>query len=97
MDGLLNCDVMTVEELIIELRKMPQNARVFHLWDGRPRTAINVVYESKNGMVITSDYEMNCILTEARPKDAPTRQQERYWETPKPPIGYTYGDDDIFE
>jgi len=84
---------MTVKELIKELQKMPQNARVFHLWDGEPRTAINVVYETKNGMVMTSDYEQVCYSTDARPKEAPTSEENRYWETTKNPKGYT-GEDD---
>jgi hypothetical protein len=80
---------MTVKELIIELQKMPQEARVFHLWDGEPRTAINIVYETKNGRVMTSDYEMVCYSTDARPKDAPTSEEDRYWNTPENPKGYT--------
>lgn len=84
---------MTVKHLIIELQKMPQDARVFHLWDGEPRTAINVVYETKNGRVMTSDYEMVCYSTDARPKDAPTSEENIYWETPKNPKGYTIEDD----
>ena len=84
---------MTVKELIIELHKMPQDARVFHLWDGEPRTAINVVYETKNGMVMTSDYEQVCYSTDARPKEAPTSEENRYWKTPKNPKGYTDEDD----
>lgn len=84
---------MTVKELIIELQKMPQDARVFHLWDGEPRTAINVVYETKNGKVMTSDFEMVCYSTDARPKEAPTSEDDRYWSTPKNPKGYTDEDD----
>ena len=85
---------MTVKELIIELKKMPQEARVFHIWDGEPRTAINVVYKAKNKSVITSDYEMVCYSTNARPEEAPTSQENPYWETPKNPKGYT-GEDDF--
>lgn len=84
---------MTVEELIIQLKKMPPKARVFHLWDGEPRTAINVVYETKNGCVMTADYEMVCYSTNARPKDAPTTEQDRYWKTKSDPNGYTPEDD----
>jgi hypothetical protein len=76
---------MTVKELIIELQKMPQDAEVYHLWDGEPRTAINVVYEAKIGMVMTSDYEMVCYSTDSRPIDAPTSEEHTYWETPENP------------
>lgn len=78
---------MKVSELIKELQKMPQDARVFHLWDGEPRTAINIVYEDKIGNVITSDYGQVCYSTNPRPKHAPTSEENRYWETPKNPKG----------
>ena len=87
---------MTVKELIIELQKMPQDARVFHLWDGKPRTAINVVYETKNGKVMTSDFGMVCYSTDARPRYAPTAAEDRYWETPENPKGETLDDDWYF-
>jgi hypothetical protein len=79
---------MTVKELVEALSKMPQDARVFHLWDGEPRTAINVVYETKNGKVMTADYEMVCYSTDARPIDAPTKEENPYWETNEKPKGY---------
>lgn len=78
---------MTVKELIIELKKMPQNARVFHLWNGELRTAVNVVYEAKNGVVVTSDFEMVCYSTGTRPKWAPSSEEDRYWKTPENPKG----------
>lgn len=84
---------MTVKELIEALSKMPQDARVFHLWDGEPRTAINVVYETKNGKVMTADYRMVCYSTDARPKDAPTSEENRYWKTNENPKGYSDEDD----
>lgn len=84
---------MTVGELIERLKKLPQEARVFHLWDGEPRTAINVVYESKNGAVITSDYDQVCYSSSARPKDAPNSEDDRYWKTKSNPRGYTKEDD----
>lgn len=79
---------MTVKELIEKLKELPQNAKVFHLWDGEPRTAINVVYESKNGSVITSDYKELCYSTSARPKNAPTSEEDRYWKTEESPEGH---------
>lgn len=60
---------------------MPQNANVFHLWDGELRTEINIVYESKDEKVVTADYEHVCYSTESRPKNAPTYEENRYWKT----------------
>jgi hypothetical protein len=88
---------MTVKELIEELEKMPQEARVFHLWDGEPRTAINIVYESKNGRVITSDYSMVCYSDEARPKGAPTVSQDEYWHTDLEPSNYNQEEDEFLK
>lgn len=84
---------MTVQELIKALSKMPQDARVFHLWDGEPRTAINVVYETKNGKVMTADYEQVCYSDNAMPKDAFRTHIGAYWHTPKNPKGFTLEDD----
>lgn len=78
---------MTVKELIEALAVMPPNARVFHLWDGSPRTAINVVYEARNGAVITADWGESCYNTKARPKGAPTWSKKRHWATPEAPGG----------
>lgn len=83
---------MRVKELIEELKKMPQNARVFHLYDGEPRAAVNVVYESKSGRVITADFGQVCYSTNARPIDAPSKEVEPYWETEKA-TGYLPEDD----
>jgi hypothetical protein len=86
---------MTVKELIAELNKMPQDMKVFHLWDGEPRTAINLVWEARGGFVMTSDFGESCYSDKARPKDAPTEEEDRYWETIKNPLGYWNNDDDI--
>lgn len=74
---------MKVKDLITELEKMPQDAEVLHLWDGEARTAIEIVYLSKNGNVITADFGMVCYSSDTRPVDAPTREEDRHWETPK--------------
>lgn len=72
---------MRVEELIEELKKMPQKAEVTHLWDGSLRTDINIVYESKNGLVVTSDFDMVCYYTKYRPINAPTEEEDAHWCT----------------
>jgi hypothetical protein len=68
----------------MQLQKMPQGALVFHLWDGEPRTEINVVYEAKNGSVITADYEMVCYDSEVEPVGVET-DGEYFYYTPSEP------------
>ena len=77
---------MKVKELIAELKKLPQDAQVYYIWDGEPRSKINAVYEAKNGDVMTADFWETVYSTQARPKDAPTREKEPHWETH--PVGY---------
>jgi len=72
---------MNVKELIQQLQEMPQEAKVSHLWDGSPYTDINVVYEAKDGSVITSDYDQVCYDDYGRPKDAPTSEEMQFWKT----------------
>jgi hypothetical protein len=76
---------MKVKELIERLREMPQDARVLHLWDGAPKTEIQTIYLAKSGDVITSDYSMVCYRDEDRPVNAPTEEEDEYWETEKSP------------
>lgn len=86
---------MTVKELIEELKKMPQDARVFHIWDGEPRTAINVVYEAKSGHVMTADFNEVVYSDCARPKG--TYYSLGNWYTPKGTKDYIMEDDhDIY-
>lgn len=75
---------MIVKDLIKILSGMPQDKRVYHLWDGEPRTEINVIYESKDGKIITSGYGEVCYSTRARPKRAPNEEQVKYWKTFEP-------------
>ena len=60
---------MTVFELIAILQTMHKNKKVYHLWDGEPRTEIEVVYLSKNGDVITADIGENCYNKKNLPKE----------------------------
>lgn len=73
---------MKVKDLITALEKMPQDAEVMHLWDGDARTTIEMAYLSKNGTVVTADFGMVCYSSDTRPMDAPTSEEDRYWETP---------------
>lgn len=77
--------IMKVSALIEQLKSMPQDAEVMHLWDGALRTNIEIVYLSKCGTVVTSDYGMVCYSEEQRPLDAPSKEQDPYWETAKDP------------
>jgi len=73
---------MKVYELIEQLKLMPKDADVWHLWDGALRTEIEYVYLSKSGLVGTSDRSEVCYSTKDRPVDAPTSVEERYWHSP---------------
>lgn len=76
---------MTAKELITLLAKMPPDARVWHLWDGRLRTEIEHVWLTRSGVVATADNNAVCYDTEDRPVDAPTSEQDLYWNTPDQP------------
>ena len=70
---------MKVHELIAALALMPKNSEVLHLWDGEARTAIEYVWLSRSGCVITSDFHQVCYSNASRPYDAPTAEEEPYW------------------
>jgi hypothetical protein len=76
---------MNVAQLIERLKEMPQDAPVCHLWDGALRTSIEHVWLARGGSVATADFEQVCYDTEDRPEDAPTSEQDRYWESPPNP------------
>lgn len=65
---------------------MPQEAFVLHLWDGAPRTAIEHVWVSRDGIVITADCGERCYANEDRPHDAPTKDVDSVWYTPSEPM-----------
>lgn len=72
---------MKVKTLIEKLKELPQNADVYHIWDGEPRTKISVVYLSKGGDVMTSSINQVVYSNHARPVNAPTEKEEQYWRT----------------
>ena len=76
---------MTARELIARLQPLPQDAKVYHLWDGELRTEINVVYEAQNGSVVTADYGEVCYSSGARPIGTPSSKEEQFWKTEKRP------------
>lgn len=73
---------MQVSELIEALKRMPQDAYVWHLWDGEARTQVKHVWLSRSGRVITSDAGMVCYTESTRPSNAPTEAEDKYWKTP---------------
>lgn len=74
---------MNARELIEALKLMPSDAEVLHLWDGEARTGIKHIWLSRDGNVITADDGMVCYSTETRPTNAPTMEQDQYWQTPE--------------
>lgn len=60
---------MTVADLKLILDTLPEDATVWHLWDGSARTAINHVYLARSGKVITSDYAEYCADKDDFPGD----------------------------
>ena len=74
---------MKVKELIDKLQSMPMDADVLHLWDGEANTTIELVWLSRDGRVITSDFGQVCYSEETRPEGAPTEEQHRFWSTPE--------------
>ena len=70
---------MKVKTLIEKLKELPQDAKVYHLWDGEPRSKISVVYKARNGNIITSGLNQICYSTESRPIYAPTEEENQFW------------------
>ena len=77
---------MKVQDLIEVLKTMPQDAYVLHLWDGAPRTAIEHVWLSRDGIVITADCGEHCHSEEDLPVGAVTDGPHRLWYTPTTPM-----------
>ena len=73
---------MTAAELIEELKKMPPEAQVWHLWDGGLHTEINHVWLARSGCVATADDAQLCYDGNQRSQGVPTSEEDRYWRTP---------------
>lgn len=73
---------MKVSELIEALKGMPSDAKVYHIWDGEPRTEINVVYLSKSGHVMTVDYE--CVVYNDLATPVDNQNESKIYETESP-------------
>lgn len=74
---------MTARELIEELKKMPPNAEVSHIWDGAARTTIEHVWLANSGEVVTADRLEVVYDDEDRPVGAPKSVDQPYWKTPR--------------
>ncbi len=75
---------MKVKQAIELLKNMDQDAELVHLWDGECRTSIEHIYMGKTGNCVTADCEMVAYSEAARPIDAPSPKEDRYWQTPTP-------------
>jgi hypothetical protein len=60
---------MKVKKLIRILQRMPEDQRVFILYDGIPRMPANIVYESEKGPVVITNHDELCVDKTAEPKD----------------------------
>ena len=76
---------MTAKELIEYLKQMPQDTNVYYLYDGEPRTDIDVCYLAKNGKVVLSDYGQIVHTEDCRPVGAPTRKEQQWYKMPDDP------------
>ncbi len=72
---------MKVKQLIKELKKMPKNADVWHIWDGCSRTEIEIVYLAQSGDVMTVDFDQPVYDNEDRPIGAPDEDEDMNWHT----------------
>lgn len=71
---------MKNEELIKILSELPKEAEVLHLWDGSPRTSIEIVYLSKSGNIITSDYGQYVSDNEHTPVGSDDLNDNEYFQ-----------------
>ena len=58
---------MNVKVLIDELAKFPQDAEVWHVWDGAARTEIDHVWFTEDGRVLTGQCDEMVYDTEDTP------------------------------
>lgn len=63
---------MKVSDLIKELQQLPQDANVYCVWDGEPRSSIDLVWEDDAGDIMLMD-ESGYVYS-ARPKGFTTQQ-----------------------
>jgi len=54
---------MTVKELIECLEQMPSEKKVFHIWDGEPRSEIQFIWETESGIMTADSDEI--VYTES--------------------------------
>ena len=74
---------MKVKELMAKLAAMPEDAEVRSIWDGAARSKVSAVYLARSGTVMLAEAGDVVYGTEARPLDAPSREQDPYWEIPE--------------
>lgn len=72
---------MNVKELRKELANLPDEAVVFCIWDGEPRSLITNVWLSRDGRAMLCSSYAVVYSSEARPVWAPG-DEDRYWDSP---------------
>jgi hypothetical protein len=79
-----------VSKLVELLKTMPQDAEVWHVWDGAARTKIELVWLANSGNVITADFDESVYSEESWPIGTAPERGWRFYHTPPDP---SEGDD----
>ena len=74
---------MNVQQLIEKLKQMPPDSKVFMVYDGGARGAIEQVWVARSGGVLLAVNDDVVYSDRDRPFDAPSEYEEKYWSTPK--------------
>lgn len=76
---------MKVHELIEKLKEFPQDRDVSILYDMEIRMGANIIYLSKGGDIVITDYNESVYSDDSRPVDAPTREEQQWYSTESDP------------
>lgn len=74
---------MTVQQLIDKLKDLPSDAHVMCIWDGEPRTSIDVCYLSKSGHVMLCDDSSYTYSYSATPLYSDTQSDKIVFDLPE--------------
>lgn len=78
---------ITVAQLIVKLQAMPQDAKVFAIYDGFCSVDPDHVWVTRKGHVVMIDANAPCYHDSDRPPWAPLEKDESNWYTPELPSG----------
>jgi hypothetical protein len=76
---------VTVGQLIAKLQQMPQDAKVWAIYDGFCSVDPEHVWLSRGGYVVMVDANSPVYHEDARPEWAPHERDESNWHTPEVP------------